>query len=445
MKNFDTFYFEDFDFDKSTLVASFRYSFDSSQLFEEKIDFSADSFVIRKDLEYEIINNLLFHIHIALWISYYKLFPTKNLIIKSWFIDDNQITFWKKLYLNWLWEFFVKNNIDPTNLLWFKNIKNTKNYHKKDFKIKNKMLLPVWWWKDSIVTYSLIKNLDFDTYVFWKIDSIKEYTSKKMWKKPLLIKRSISENLFKLNSEWYYNWHVPITWIIAFVSTMTCYLYNYKYIILSNEKSASEENTLWKWNKINHQYSKSREFEIDFSEYVENYVSSDIKYFSLLGGLYEYKIAEIFSRKTEFFNIFSSCNNNFKINSTWFTAKRCNNCDKCVFVFLILSSFLEIEKLIEIFWENLFDKKHLLSSFEELLWVSKHKPFECVWTYDECILSFYNANKKYWNKYFILKNLSSKVMKKIQNTDMKKLEDKLLKVYDNDIMPKELLNKINLR
>jgi hypothetical protein len=60
------------------------------------------------------------------------------------------------------------------------------------------------------------------------------------------------------------------------------YLYNYKYIILSNEKSASEENLIWNSLKINHQYSKSFEFEKDFVEYKNKYISKNIKYFSLL-------------------------------------------------------------------------------------------------------------------------------------------------------------------
>jgi hypothetical protein len=38
------------------------------------------------------------------------------------------------------------------------------------------------------------------------------------------------------------------------------------------------------------------EFEKDFSEYVEKYISSQLKYFSLLRAFYELKIAEIFSK-----------------------------------------------------------------------------------------------------------------------------------------------------
>jgi UDP-N-acetyl-alpha-D-muramoyl-L-alanyl-L-glutamate epimerase len=65
---------------------------------------------------------------------------------------------------------------------------------------------------------------------------------------------------------------------------------------------------------INHQYSKSEEFEYDFSDYVANYISPDIHYFSRLRQYSELEIARIFSEKgKKYFTTFSSCNANFKI------------------------------------------------------------------------------------------------------------------------------------
>lgn len=441
MKEFNKFYFESFEFDEKTLEAKFNYSFDKEEYFTETIGFRTEK-KIRKDLNKYIINNILFHIHIALWISYYKLSPTKDLIIESGFLDDYQIVFWKKFYIEWLGEFFITNNIDPNPLLNFINTENSRKFEKKDFDLDDKLLLALWGGKDSIVSYSLIKDLDFDTYVFGKLDNIKISTSNTMGKNPLLITRKLSDNLFKLNTQGYYNGHVPITWIIAFVSELFCYLYNYKYIVLSNEKSASEENTIWKWIKINHQYSKSLEFEKDFSEYVSKNISSDIKYFSLLRWMYEYKIAEIFSKQKDFFDDFSSCNNNFKITGETQNKLWCNKCEKCSFVFLILSNFLSIEELENIFGENLFNKESLKDTFAELAWLSNHKPFECVWTYEESFLSLFNAVKRYSENFIVLKNLKNKVMQESKKIDMKNLEEKLLKIYDEDIIPKEIKSKI---
>ena len=278
MKRFSKFYFKSFEFDKLSFKAKFNYSFDDEIFFEEIIDFRSELFLVRDDLDLEVLNNILFHIHIALGISYYKSFPTCELIVESGVLNDYQIVFWKKFYLNWLGEFLYINKINPEWLFNFIN-NSDKIYDKKSFLVNNKCLVPVWWWKDSIVSIELLKKsgIDFDLFVFWKDDELKNNTSKISWKSILLVKRKISDNLFKLNKEWYYNWHIPITWLIAFIMEAVWYIYNYKYLVLSNEISANFWNTLWWWIEINHQYSKSLYFEKDFSEYVNNYISSEVK------------------------------------------------------------------------------------------------------------------------------------------------------------------------
>jgi len=304
-----------------------------------------------------------------------------------------------------------------------------------------KNLLLWWGWKDSIVSFSILDGwVNLDLFVFWKIDKIKKNTAEIAGKEILLVKRQLSKNLFRLNQEGYYNGHVPITGIIAFVTFVVSYLYWYNNIILSNEKSASEENTIWKWLKINHQYSKSLEFEQDLNNYLHNYISKNINYYSLLRDMYEYEIAKIFAENWKnFFKSFSSCNRNFKIRNNSPLApllkiegdKRklwCCECEKCCFVFLILSAHLEQDELVEIFWENLFDKISLEKTFRELIWLENHKPFECVWTYDESLLSIKKAiNKNYSWK--ILEKIKTEVLKKISNKIETDLENKLLKKY----------------
>ena len=448
MKKFSKFTFESFSFDEKYLKASFYYSFDNwIEIFEEIIDFKSDFFNLPKNYSWLmkedgliILNNFLFNLHIALWISYYKLFPTEILEVKSWFLDDEQILFWKKFYRNWLWEFFIKNNIDFSKLINFKNIWKITDLEKLSIinnyiqnnippfkgglggeELEERNLLLWWGWKDSITSYLKLKkeNKDFDLFVFWKIDNIKKNTAKTAEKEFFLVKRILSPNLFKLNEKGYYNWHVPITWIIAFSTFVISYLYWYKNIILSNEKSASEENTIWNWLKINHQYSKSIEFENDLWKYLENYLSKNIKYFSLLKEMSEYQIAEIFSKEwKKFFNNFSSCNRNFLITPSLASPPLgernrsklwCCECEKCCFVFLILSAHLEEKELINIFWENLFNKKSLEKTFREIIWLENHKPFECVWTYEESLLSAKKAIEKNFS-WIILEKIKKEIL-----------------------------------
>ncbi len=453
MKNFSTFYFKNFEFDISNLQAIFHYSFDNEVFFEEIIDFKNDLFFVRDDLDLEILNNILFHLHIALWISYYKAFPTKDLVVESGFLDDFQIEFWKKFYINWLWEFLYTNKISPSGLFNFVN-NSSKKYSKIDFEVSNKVLIAIWWWKDSIVTIELFKKawIDFDLNVFWKIDQLKNNTALIANKNILQVKRTLSANLFELNKTGYYNGHIPITWIIAFVMEMVAYIYSYKYLVLSNEKSANFWNTLWEWLVINHQYSKSLDFEKDFGEYVFRCISSDVKYFSVLRWMYEVKIAELFVKYwKQYFWMFSSCNSNFKINNDiqelkdfsqnkWIIQAKywCNNCPKCAFVFSILRPYLTDKEVIQIFWEDLYFRQDLEKLFRELLWISWIKPFECVWEAEEVIYSMYLSIWKYSNLPFILDIFSKEVLINLLNNDIKNIKKKLVTIYNEDIIPLEI-------
>ncbi|MBT3729449.1 hypothetical protein HOF65_04760 [bacterium] len=48
------------------MEAVFRYNFDNQVFFEEIIDFSSKNFKIRGDFDIETLNNILFHLHMAL-------------------------------------------------------------------------------------------------------------------------------------------------------------------------------------------------------------------------------------------------------------------------------------------------------------------------------------------------------------------------------------------
>ena len=72
---------------------------------------------------------------------------------------------------------------------------------------------------------------------------------------------------------------------MAFLGLYCAYLIGAENIVLSNESSANESNI--EGTSINHQYSKSFEFETDFNNYVEQNITKDIKYFSVLRAFNE--------------------------------------------------------------------------------------------------------------------------------------------------------------
>ena len=441
MQTFQKFYFKWYDFDTETLIANFHYSFDDIEYFTEQIDFSSDEFMVRDDIDNDIMDDMLFHTSIALGISYYKLNPTQQLVVESWYLTDEQIEFWQKFYKNWLGEFLYQNKISPEWLFQFENIWESRENPRSDVALSERALIPLGGWKDSLVTIETFQrnNFDFETVVFGKMDAIKIPMSEIIGVDNLLIKRKLSENLFTMNAAGYYNGHVPITGIIAFSLVIAAYLYDYKYIVLSNEKSAESPNTIWNGFEINHQYSKSLEFENDFRNYISDSVATDVEYFSFLRGLYEMKITELFSKLCwKYFSIFSSCNNNFKISKQWNqNTIWCKECPKCLFVYAMLSAFLDSKDMMKIFWANLYQDESLETTFRELLWLEWIKPFECVGEVEEVVIAMSRAvEKSEWEDLpYILQIFKTEVLDVMSDTEREKLEKKLFKIYRADSIP----------
>ncbi len=365
-----------------------------------------------KNIDSDFVNYLVFHIGLVELISYWKCCCPKNVEIKAWYIDEDQIKWFKKMYFYGLGEFFYTNWIDVDEE-GFMKIKSSPSpflsrqvedsfQSKKEVDVpRNKFplfiavpgssreegvrgwfswtwnLICIWWWKDSNVTLELLKWMDNDTFILNPNDVTLECSKIAGYDNPRIMKRILDPQIVELNQKWFLNGHTPFNALLAFLTYLVAYLGNKKYIVLSNESSANESNV--RWLKVNHQYSKSFEFENDFNEYTKKYFWIWIKYFSFLRPLLEIQIAKLFSQFEQYHKVFKSCN----VWSKSKPRKRCCNCPKCLFVFTILSPFLYKEKLVNIFWEDLFENKNLLQTFIDLTWNSENKPFECVWTYDE--------------------------------------------------------------
>lgn len=327
------------------------------------------------------LETFAFNLGMAELVSYWKITCSPNVFIKKYKLDSFQINWWKKLYFYGLGEFFYKNEI-KTNIDDFMNITSGTEFLPKIQSLEtfSGALIPVGGGKDSAVTLELLKD-DFDSNTCYIInprgaseDTVTALGYKKDQSR--FVKRTLDSNMLKLNSTGIYlNGHTPFSSIVAFSGLMVAYLNKKMYIVLSNEASANE-STIYE-EEVNHQYSKSFEFEKDFNEYVFKYIFDKIYYFSLLRPISEYQIAENFSKYPNLFKIFKSCNVGSKQN-IW-----CKNCPKCLFVYIILSPFISQNDLKEIFGENLLEKDSLKETLEKLSGIQKNKPFECVGSRDE--------------------------------------------------------------
>ena len=349
---------------------------------------------IKKQPNKELLENMVFNLGMVELVSYWKITCSPNVNIKNIYLSSKQIDWWKKLYFYGLGEFFYKNGI-KTNIEEFMNI--TTGYTKlQKINVNEEFtgaLVPIGGGKDSIVTLDIIKD-DFKDNMCYVINprgATEETVEMAGYKdnQKCYVKRTLDKNMLELNKKGFLNGHTPFSSIVAFSAIIVAYLNNKKYIVLSNEASANE-STIYE-EEVNHQYSKSYEFEKDFNEYVQENILDNIHYFSLLRPISEYQIAKHFAKLPKFYNIFKSCNVGSKEN------KWCANCPKCLFVYIILSPFISKKDLINIFGEDLLNKQNLKGTMEMLSGLQKNKPFECVGSRDEVNTAICETIKKYEN------------------------------------------------
>ena len=394
---YDTFIYEGYSIKKDNEKTTITFDFNVPNLTHYYPTIELNNYI-----ESDYTNYLIFHIGLVELISYWKATCSKNVIIKAGYLNNEQIEWFKKLYYYGLGELFYTNGI-TTNYDDFMNITCVIDENNITYPNYNGVgnLIPVGGGKDSNVTLELLKDSYDINNVF--IVNPKEvhlscanaanYTDNKI----LSIKRTIDKNLIELNKKGFINGHTPFSAMVAFTSFLTAFLNNKRYIVLSNEASANESNI--DDTKINHQYSKTYEFENDFNEYTKKYFKIDITYFSILRPLNEYQIALLYSKYEKYHNIFKSCNVGSK-EKPWIW---CSNCPKCLFVYIMLSPFLYQEKLIKIFNNDLYENKELLNTFIDLIGYGKNKPFECVGTYEEIRYAISKTINKLDNLPYLLK------------------------------------------
>jgi hypothetical protein len=378
---FSTFTFErqTVKLENGVLSLAFDFSLDGRYHFQPTLEIPARAFFSWDAIPANQLEALAFQIGMTELVSYWKIACPKRVVVKPFALTTSQIAFWKKLYYNGLGEFLYLNSIrvSESDLMALES-QGEKPFHRVEIPLKEMTLVPVGGGKDSVVTLEclrnemplipLIVNPRGATLNCVKTAGFSENDF-------IVIKRTLDPTMLKLNAEGYLNGHTPFSALLAFISILVAFGSGARYIALSNENSANESTV--PGTNINHQYSKSIEFERDFRNYVAEHLNPEVQYFSFLRPLSELQIASLFARYEAYHPVFRSCNVGSKTDS-W-----CGHCPKCLFTWIILSPFLTRGQLTAIFGKDLMADASLQPVLEELNGTAAVKPFECVGTVEE--------------------------------------------------------------
>jgi hypothetical protein len=347
-------------------------------------------------------------------------------------LNGEQISWWHDLLIRGMGEYFYRNRIDFTAKDFVKiTSEGRRSYPPHQEPLPPRSLLTIGGGRDSALAAALLRDSSqqFACMMLNPSTAAQKIARYVTATDPIIIRRAIGSDLLELNRHGYLNGHTPFSAYLGFAGTVCLLLNGYSNLIVANERSSDEGNVHYRGQDINHQYSKTFNFEEKFDEYLRKYLLSEARYFSLVRPLYELQIGKLFSGCSEFFQLFKSCNRNRS--ESW-----CGQCPKCLSVFLTMYPFLPTAQLVKIFGRNLLDFEESIPIVRELAGL-EIKPFECVATVAEITAALALAITKLKNNSQHLSPVLEYAIRHIPGVNETGTASSLLAAYGPHRLPQE--------
>jgi hypothetical protein len=322
-------------------------------------------------------------------VSYYKTAAPPVIDFGETALTGTEEAFLRKFYLQGLAEFAYRNSLDLTPLSLQTQRAPDRPSTPPAPSSPKRALVPFGGGIDSIVTVEQVRQqADVALFVVSRpadrFDAIEQPAA--VTGLPVVrAEREIDPQLLRSAELGFLNGHVPVTGILSAIAVLAAVLEDRDAVVMSNEWSASIPTLEFDGRPVNHQFSKSEEFEAAFRAVLATSAARLPDYFSWLRNRTELWVGREFASLRPYHASFRSCNKAFYTERARRFAHWCGQCDKCVFIDLILAPFLPAGALRQIFavaGEPL-DDPALKPKFRSLLGAGA-KPFECVGEVTEC-------------------------------------------------------------
>ena len=378
MHPYSEFVCEAYRFDPDTGVLSLHYGFDEEIRFEERIVFPRVGRTLSA-AEGEALERVFRMLLLACGVSYYKAYAPDRIRCAAFPVDPATAAFFTDFYVKGLGEFAWRNGLDLAGRLHVVTDA-VEAASAVRVELPRCTCVPVGGGKDSIVTVECLKQAGEPLVLFSLGNATPIDATIRQSGLPFIrVTRTLDRRLMELNAAGALNGHVPITGILSMIVLACAIIVGFDAIAMSNEHSASQPTVA----DVNHQYSKSFDFEQAVGRYIEAHVVKGITYFSFLRPLTEVAIASRFARQTAYLPVFMSCNTAFRQAPERRSTNWCCDCPKCRFVFLALAPFVDKARLVATFGRDMLDDPSQIDGFAELCGLRAHKPFECVGEIEE--------------------------------------------------------------
>jgi UDP-N-acetyl-alpha-D-muramoyl-L-alanyl-L-glutamate epimerase len=193
----------------------------------------------------------------------------------------------------------------------------------------------------------------------------------------LEVNREILPSLLKLNAAGYPNGHTPFSAYIAMAAMLAGYLRGTEFVVAGNSRSDDEPNVgSYLGRPVNHQWTKSYEFEAALSAYRDRWLPAAPVYSSPLRPLYEMQIIASLSADIDAYLHTASCNR--APGACW-----CRACAKCAWVFLATAALFGHGLAVQKTGGDMFADPALAEVYAAMAGLRGAKPFECTGSEEE--------------------------------------------------------------
>jgi hypothetical protein len=380
----DTFRILDWDLDAASWTVRLRYVLGDRLRFEEAVTF--ESVPGRPGVaELAGFARAVDQLAVAAGVSYYKAAAPPTVVVESTALTAAAAEVHRSLYDEGLREFAVSNGLPvPRRVTWEHR---TAPAGRRPTGTSGpgstgtttaagpQLAVPIGGGKDSMVLIEALRPLAprlFAVNPHPLVRSLADEAGLEL----LVVRRRLDPALLALNAEGALNGHVPITAVVSLIALAGAFLHGYDTVAMAVERSASEETVQVDGVAVNHQFSKSLDFERALRGLVADSIDPSLVYGSALRPYSELAIARAFAGLDRYRSTFCSCNSVFR--RTAEPADRwCGDCPKCRFVGLMLAPFLSPGELADVIGRDLFAEPSQTAGFAALM-SDDDKPFECV-------------------------------------------------------------------
>jgi hypothetical protein len=399
-EDIETFRITDLDYDSATATAVLRYALDDVVRFEERVALAAEGPApgTPSPEQERGLEGCLRLLHLAAGVSYYKAAAPRRIVVQAP-IAAHEERLCRDLYDHGLREFAYRNGLEVPRRLEIDASRPAGPVTSSGVPTAPPapgIGIPVGGGKDSITVVDALRPrrpLLLSVNGHPAARRVAAVAGLDL----VVARRTLDPVLFELNRNGALNGHVPVTAIVSLVAVATGYLHGYDTTVMALESSSDDPTRDASSQErrtadgpaidavVNHQWSKSRAFEVELQATLRRSVHPDVRYLSALRDVTDLQIAAAFATLKEYHPVFRSCNRSFGLHSDfdgW-----CRACPKCAFVYLTLATAMGRDELVAVFGGDMLADSAASGYFRELLEEGR-KPFECVGTRQESLTAF---------------------------------------------------------